>query len=214
MAVPSSAVYVEPFVGGANMMDGITAVDRRAYDLDEDLICLWQSVSSGWMPPPAFSEAEYRAIRSAPSCPLKGYAAFALSYGGKKFGGWRRDSAGQRDYVREAFDNAVKQFPKLRGVQFERRSYESLDIPDGAYVYCDPPYAETTGYKAGSFDSPSFWRWARQLSFRCKVFVSEYTAPLDFVPVWSKPVANSLTRDTGARQAVESLWVHNPIDWD
>lgn len=213
MAVQHDAVYIEPFVGGANMIAAVAATDRRASDIDEDLICLWQAVSDGWMPPERFTEDEYRAIRSAPTSPLKGYAAFALSYGGKKFGGWRRDGRGVRDYVAEARRNAIAQFPKLRGVKFRLSGYESLDIPDRAVVYCDPPYASTTGYAAGAFDSEKFWAWARDLSSRCRVFVSEYSAPADFVPVWQTTVASSLTRNRGARRATEVLWAPAP-EWD
>jgi len=213
MSVRPNEVYVEPFVGGANLIADIPATDRRAADVDEDLICLWQAVSAGWTPPEQFTEDEYRAIRAAPVSPLRGYAAFALSYGGKKFGGWRRDKQGVRNYVAEARRNALAQFPKLRGVRFDLGSYESLDIPDRAVVYCDPPYAATTGYASGGFDSGGFWDWARKLSARCRVFVSEYTAPADFMPVWQTTVANSLTQNTGASRAVEKLWVIAP-EWD
>lgn len=41
-----------------------------------------------------------------------------------------------------------------------------------------------------------------------KVFVSEYTAPDDFVCVWSKQVNNSLTKDTGSKKGVECLFIH------
>lgn len=207
MAVRPDEIYVEPFVGGANLIADVPAADRRAADIDEDLICLWQAVSAGWTPPEQFTEDEYRTIRVASVSPLRGYAAFALSYGGKKFGGWRRDGQGVRDYVAEARRNALVQFPKLRGVRFDLGDYESLDIPDKAVVYCDPPYA------AGAFDSDKFWNWTRKLSTRCRVFVSEYTAPVDFIPVWQTTVANSLTRNTGASRAVEKLWVLAP-EWD
>lgn len=198
-------LYVEPFVGGANIIDKLSG-SRLGNDLDLDLICLWQAVAEGWEPPEkGITEKEYQALKTAPASPLKGYAAFALSYAGKKWGGWRRDSLGTRDYVNEAWRNAKKQFPKLLGVQFVCSPYQELTVPSGSLVYCDPPYAGTTSYKS-NFDSLSFWRWVEELSRRCQVFVSEYNAPEGFSCVWEKEVTSSLTADTGSKIAVERLW--------
>ena len=197
--------FVEPFVGGANILDKISG-PRIGADVDEDLICLWAAVSQGWLPPETFSEEEYAAIKTAPTSPLKGYAAFALSYGGKKFGGWCRDGAGVRNYVQEAYRNAVKQFPRLFGVEFIQSSFTDLAIPGGAVVYCDPPYKNTTKYSS-KFDHAIFWDWVRDLSKTHKVYTSEYDAPDDFISVWAKPTTSSLTQDTGGKVAVEQLWV-------
>lgn len=196
--------HVEPFVGGANICDKITG-DRICSDIDEDLICMWEAVSEGWLPPSSFTEDEYHAIKTEPVSPLRGYAAFALSYGGKKFGGWCRDSNGKRDYVKEAYYNAIRQFPKLKGVSFKHCDYRSLDVPDRSLVYCDPPYAGTTGYSK-PFDHLDFWEWVRSLSSTCTVLVSEYTAPPDFTCIWSKRVTSSLTADTGSKTNVERLF--------
>ncbi len=197
-------LYIEPFVGGANMIDDMSGL-RVGCDIDEDLIELWSAVSQGWVPPSQFDEVQYRAIRSEHKSPLRGYAAFALSYGGKKFGGWCRDSKGVRDYVNEARRSALIQFPKLRDVLFIRSSYDQLHIPNGSLVYCDPPYQGSTEYSV-TFDHARFWEWVRQVSKYSMVFVSEYSAPADFSCVWSKTVTSSLTADTGGRSAVERLF--------
>lgn len=197
-------LYIEPFVGGANIIDSIPGM-RLGSDVDEDLIRMWSAVSQGWTPPVRFTEQQYREIKSSVSTPVRGYAAFALSYGGKKFGGWRRDTAGVRDYVEEAYRNALVQFPKLRGVLFIRSSYDDLHIPEGSLIYCDPPYEGTTGYSS-RFDSFKFWEWVRKTSIHSTVYVSEYAAPSDFTSVWSKNVNRSLTANTGALSATEHLF--------
>lgn len=200
-------LYIEPFVGGANLIDKVTG-PRLGADLDADLISLWQAVSKGkFTPPKSFTEEEYKAIRCADTSPLRGYCAFALSYGGKKFGGWCRDRAGKRDYVAEAYRNAQRQFPKLVGVKFRCCSYLDLNIPDGSLVYCDPPYANTTKY-SNDFDHNIFWDWAAHLSMRCTVYVSEYNAPHGWLPVWEKQVSSSLTQHTGSKKAAEKLFVY------
>ncbi len=204
-ALGNQSAYVEPFVGGANLIDKISG-HRIAGDIDKDLICMWQAVSGGWMPPAKFTEQEYKDIKDAPTSPLRGYAAFALSYGGKKFGGWRRDKDGQRDYVSEAYRNAAKQFPLLRGTKFFECSYRELRFPTGSVVYCDPPYAGTTSY-GGQFSHNDFWDWVRIISKVNWVFISEYSAPLDFKRIWTKTVPSSLTKNTGGKSAHEGLYV-------
>ena len=200
--------YVEPFVGGANTIDKVDG-NRIGADVNEYLIDMWKAVSIGWAPPKNFLEDDYKIIRDNKNefdKPLVGYVGFALSYGGKWFGGWRRDSVGKRNYVEEAYNNALKQFPNLRGVDFVCVSYESLVIPPKSIIYCDPPYKGTTKYK-DSFDHQPFYDWCRQkYKEGHQVFISEYHMPDDFVCVWEKCVNNSLTKDTGSKKGVEKLF--------
>lgn len=191
-------LWVEPFVGGCNMIDKIYG-PRLGSDIDADLICLWQAVSDGWNPPEKITEREYNDLKKSPSTPLKGYAAFALSFGGKKWGGWARgsNSAGlPRKYDEEAWRNSTIQFPKLRGVDFRHSSYQDLDIPEGSVIYCDPPYQSTTKY-AHKFDHLEFWEWCRKKSQYNELFVSEYAAPDDFVCIWEKGTTVSIHQKRG-----------------
>ena len=78
-------------------------------------------------------------------------------------------------------DALARATPKLVNV-----SYEHLDIPDGAVVYCDPPYAgRTKAHHFDSWDDDAFWQWVRDLSMRCTVFVSCFNCPPDFETVYS-----------------------------
>ena len=200
--------YVEPFVGGANMIDKVDG-NRIGADYNEYLSEMWKAVSKGWMPPSKFGESEYINVRTDKDSydkALVSYVGFALSYSGKWFGGWCRDGAGKRDYVTEAYKNACKQFPNLIGVDFRHSSYQDLDIPENSIIYCDPPYKDTTKYK-DTFDHEPFYDWCRQKRKEGhQVFVSEYWMPEDFVCVWSKEVNNSLTKDTGSKKGIEKLF--------
>lgn len=202
--------YVEPFVGGANVIDKVDG-KRIGADINEYLIGLWQAVSEGWNPPETFEETAYKDVRenkSDYSKALVGYVGFALSYSGKWFGGWRRDGAGKRDYVTESYKNACKQFPNLRGVQFEHKDYFNLVIPRESVVYCDPPYKGTTKYK-DDFDHDKFYTWCREMTAAGHtIFVSEYAMPDDFVCLWQKQVNSSLAKNTGSKRAVERLFMH------
>lgn len=203
------AFYVEPFVGGCNVIDSVYVANRIGCDINPYLIALWKAVASGWMPPASFSEGSYADVRdNKDKYPpeLVGYVGFALSYAGKWFGGWCRDSAGKRDYVNEAYKNAIKQFPKLLGARFECCSYSDIDLPENCTIYCDPPYKDTTKYK-DTFSHVVFYDWCRSVAKNGHtVFVSEYNMPDDFECVWEKSVKSSLTKDTGQKSATERLF--------
>lgn len=200
--------YVEPFVGGANMIDKVDG-DRLGADIHEYLIAMWQAVSDGWQPPAVVTEDDYNNIRKNKEdypAELVGYVGFSLSYGGKWFGGWRRDSVGKRDYVEESRKGALKQFPRVVGVKFVHSSYDKLVMPTGSLIYCDPPYKGTTKYK-DDFDHEKFYDWCRaKRQEGHTIFISEYEMPGDFLCVWSKEVTNSLTKNTGAKKGIEKLF--------
>lgn len=202
--------YVEPFVGGANMIDKVDG-KRIGSDIHDYLIFMWQAVSKGWMPPVNITEEMYNDIRlNKDRYPeeLVGYVGFACSYSGKWFGGWCRDGEGKRDYTLEAFKNAQKQFPLLKNVLFFNKSYDEYDFKEPVILYCDKPYEGTTKYR-DDFDHSKFWQWCRDMFKKGhQVFISEYNAPDDFKCVWSKEVNNSLTKNTGSKKGIEKLFIY------
>ena len=208
--------YVEPFVGGANMIDRVTG-PRIGSDVHPQLIAMWQAVASGWLPPRSVSEAEYKAAHTERKIDaLTGFIGFPCSYAAKWFGGYARGLAADgspRNYADEAHRAIAKQAPALYGVDFRHGSYADLDIPPASVIYCDPPYAGTTKYAAGAFDHAAFWKWcdARHDEGHT-VFVSEYTAPEHWRCVWAKSVNNTLAKDTGSKQGVERLFTRAVIE--
>lgn len=201
--------YVEPFVGGANVIDKVDG-NRIGSDQHFYLIKLLDAMSKFdyWVPPLDVSEEDYKNAKTLDDPVLKSYIGFCMSYGGKWFGGYRRDTSGKRNYSLEAYKNYMTQAPKLRGVVFKNCDYYDLELPDNSIIYCDPPYQGTTGYATGAFDHEKFWQWCRdRVNEGHKVFVSEYTAPDDWVAVWEKTVNNTLTKDTGSKKGVERLFV-------
>lgn len=203
--------YVEPFVGGGNMIDKVDG-NRIGADCNNYVVQALVSIRDNIDELPKhsleFTEQDYTKLRREDSYKHKGYAGFAFSYGGKWLGGWRRDGIGKRDYVREAYDNAVKQSERLTGALLINDGYNSLSIPNRSIIYCDPPYSGTTKY-SDNFDHEEFWQWCRdKVSEGHKVFISEYTSPDDFVCVFSKEQVSSLTRDTGSKVGIEKLFVH------
>jgi len=206
--------YVETMVGGGNLIDKVEGF-RIGADLNpfviEALIAIRDCVSDLPKNKKEFTEDEYLSLRKSDEFKYKGYAGFAFSYSGKWLGGWCRDGVDSRDYVREAYSNAVNQSPLLQGVKLIKAGYKSLQIPKNSIIYCDPPYEGTTKYKDG-FNHSEFWEWVRIKSLEGhSVFVSEYNAPDDFICVWQKDQVSSLTKNTGAKKATEKLFIFNDI---
>lgn len=209
--------FVEPFVGGANMTAKVTG-RRIGGDTHPHLIAYLQETAKGWNPPAAdvVTEELYNRCREAskneahPPSALIGYMGFAMSYGGKWFGGFRRGGkagAKNSNYVRESEGTHIKQAKHLAGVEFHCSSYDALEIPTNSMIYCDPPYRDTLGYSTGEFDHDKFWQWVRDMDAAGHtIFVSEYSAPEDFWCVWKKEVNNTLVSDSGAKQGTERLW--------
>jgi DNA adenine methylase len=203
--------YVEPFVGGANMIDKVDG-NRLAADNNIYLVFTLKALSEGWIPPKTLTESEYADIKLNPDkypYPLVGFVGFACSYGAKWFGGYCRGKTAKgvpRDYIREAYRNVMKQANLLKGIRFKHSSYSELEIPAESIIYCDPPYANTTRYKS-FFEHEPFWQWCREKSADGhSVFVSEYTAPDDFECVWQKEINSSLTKNTGSKKGIEKLF--------
>jgi DNA adenine methylase len=207
--------WVEPFVGGANMIDKVQGkrigADINPYLIDA-LIAIRDCVIDLPKNNKDFTEENYKELRKNDNYKYKGYAGFAFSYSGKWLGGWSRDGLNKRDYVNESYKNAINQSPLLQGVRLVNESYLDLQIPENSLIYCDPPYEGTTKYKDEfnhEFNHTEFWNWCRQKAKEGHViFVSEYNAPNDFKCVWEKKIVSSLTKDTGSKVATERLFLY------
>lgn len=212
--------YVEPFVGGANMIDKVTG-SRAGYDLNQWVVDALKFIRDCELPKNnlEFTEDDYRgcaeAVRSRVEPPkgrgLAGYALISFSFGAKWIGGWTRgknSKGGQRDYVAEQYRGNTKQKPLLQGVRLGCCSYDQIALPPKSIIYCDPPYEGTTKYK-DDFDHEMFWAWCREKAAEGhRVFISEYSAPADFVCVWSKELGVSVAKDGGHKKATEKLFIH------
>ncbi len=212
--------YVEPFVGGGNVIDKVFG-NRKAADSNQHVIDALCFIRDGKIPKNnnEFTENDYNlAAKMARGGDLAGYddglysyALIAFSFGAKWLGGWSRgkNSKGeQRDYVAEQYRANIKQKPLLQGVCFEHSSYEELEIPKNSIIYCDSPYKGATGYK-DKFDHDKYYEWCRlQVKNGHNVFISEYNAPADFVCVWQQELKVSVAKDGKQKTALEKLFVH------
>lgn len=208
--------YIEPFVGGANMIDKVTAdlaPKRFAADANEYLIAMWQDAQKGILDYSYVTPEIYKNVRENKEKYPKGYVgwvAHGCSYNGKWFGGFAGEITTKegktRNYQIEAASAIQKQLLSLDGVIFKHKSVFDLSIPSKSTIYCDPPYRDTTKYR-DSFDHEKFYKWCREKRNEGhSVFISEYWMPEDFKCVWEKEVNSSLTQETGSKKAVEKLF--------
>lgn len=201
--------WVEPFVGGGNIIDKVSG-KRIGSDSNFYIISAIISIRDyiDYLPKnnKEFTEDDYKRLKYE-NYKYKGYAGFAFSYGGKWLGGWCRDSKNKRDYVEEAYKNAIQQNKKIQGVIFKNNNYLELEIPQNSIIYCDPPYKGTTKYK-DEFNHDIFWQWCKNKTKEGhRVFISEYNAPDDFECIWEKEIVSSLTKNTGSKKGIEKLFI-------
>lgn len=211
-------VYIEPFVGGANIIDKIKCEVRYGYDRSDTLIALltqarddfskvlaegsrelWDKgkgyVKDGIMPED-MTLADIGAMEFFASFSSRGYP-----------GGYANNTAGH-DYFKERRANLEKQSPNLKGILFYPANYYELAHVSGAVIYCDPPYANTKQYGYASqekMDHQRFWNWVREMSKDNYVFVSEQTAPDDFEAIWEIETKRTVGSDNNFK-ATEKLF--------
>lgn len=205
-------VCVEPFMGGCNITIQLAQIFEKvyAYDLRLDLVLLRKALADGWNPPSFINEIDYKALRHAESSPLRGFAGTTCSFGGTWFGGYARDVK-NTNYAEIGCRVAKKETALMSNVVFTQGNFlENIPIISESVLYCDPPYASTSGYKQGKFDHDLFWNQVRKwVAAGAVAFISEQVAPDDFVSVWSKDKTKGLRNKGGIHEALkEQLFMH------
>lgn len=198
--------YAEPFCGGLSVLQRIVAPMRHASDACEALVCLYQALQAGWVPPVELSREKWQQLRDAndPTNPLTAFAGFGCSNRGAWFSAYQPKSKRTGDnYVDAALaasESLANKMQRSANVRFACHLF--ADAPLGDVVYCDPPYADTMGYPAvpGEWDSIPFWAWVRHVSDARLVCVSEQKAPEDFTPLLTFSIQSRIAVMTGARR--------------
>ena len=205
------SVYLEPFMGSCWVTAKVNIKNRLAGDLHDEVVELYHTVQNGWLPPDKLSKVEYddiRANRTAGIYPknLMAFAAFGCAFAGSC---WRK-YAGE-DMAAKAKKSILKKAEFLEDVKYFSCDYRDLD-PKGCVIYCDPPYANSYGYRItgtignGKFDSEEFWSIMEKWSEKNSVFVSEYKAPNQFKCILEKPTRSRVFTKNGQEIRIERLF--------
>lgn len=211
-------LYIEPFVGGANIITNIKHPKRWGFDNSRPLIQLLNHVTLQGELPHSISREQYNDVRAHPENYddwYVGAVGYLASYNGKYFGGYAgtvHTKAGTvRDYYDEAKRNLEAQAKKLQTAPPYWGIADYADISnffplDDSVIYADPPYEGTTGY-GNSFNSSEFWETCRKWAAAGNtVIVSEAKAPADFACIWEKPVIRTLNHN-GRNTTTEKLFI-------
>lgn len=207
-AVNKDTPFVSLFCGSCAIESKVQADVKILNDKHPYLIAMWQALQNGWMPPDVVTKEEYYRVKANmdENPALTGFVGFGCSFGGKWWGGYAKDKRGD-DYCGQAKRSLLKDLVGIQSATFTCLDYRDVEIPDGAVVYCDPPYVNTTGYTVGQFNTNEFWDYMRQLSKRYNVYISEESAPDDFECIWSKEKIRTIEKsDNVGRVKVEKLF--------
>lgn len=215
--------YIEPFVGGANVIDKVNCTHKIGSDKNKYLIALLKRVRDKLPLLDEVSRELYSECRSNWQEQgnkfgdwQTGNIGFLASYNGRWFdGGYAKSGyeiakSGQRfrDYYNEAKSNILKQVNGLQGIEFYFGDYWrfNMDSMQRCVIYCDPPYQNTKQYdNAKTFDYDLFWKTMKDWSVNNIVLISEQDAPDDFKCIWEQEVSRSIKANDKSK-ATEKLF--------
>lgn len=215
--------YLEPFVGGANVIDKIKCDKKIGSDKHKYLIALLKQASKDvTVFPLHISEEEYKNVRDNKDCYSDWYiglVGFCATFSGKWFNGYARgfkeDKVTPRDIPNESIRSILKQAPNLKGVNFSCCDFRTIKNINDFVIYCDPPYKNTTKYAVDDFPYEDFYDWCREMSKHNVVLVSEYDMPDDFKCIWQKQIKTSVDCNRGSNnnktKRVEKLFIHKSL---
>ena len=148
--------YLEPFVGGANMIDKIKHENKSGSDIHKQLIALLnyaKDLSNEF--PVTITEEQYNNVRDNKDefdDWYVGLIGFCGTFGAKYFGGYARgfkaDKVTPRDIPSEGIRNLEKQRKNLQEIKFIHKSWLELpkDKINNYVIYWDIPYRGTLTY--------------------------------------------------------------------
>lgn len=186
--------YIEPFVGGGNIIDKIKCQNKYGSDIHKQLIALHKHIQQTIDDIPLhISEEEYNKVKNNKELYedwYVGLVGFCATFGARYFGGYARsfksDKVTPRDMSNEAIRNLLKQAPNLKDIHFECKDFREIKDIQDYVIYCDIPYKNTTKYSTNEFPYEEFYNRCRNMSKNNIVLVSEYEMPSDFKCIWQK----------------------------
>lgn len=210
--IQSGKVFVSLFCGTCSVESKVAPFFEKVICSDNHkyLIAMLNAVKHGYNLPDDISEQEYKYIRehkdNDPA--LSGFVGFGCSFGGRWFEGYARNKTGT-NYCLQSKKSLLKDMQNLSKAEFICDDYRNIEIPTGSIVYADPPYQGTKKYSSEKFDTTTFWDYMSNISKTNKVFISEQTAPEEFVCIWQKSVTRTLDKNKSNQfKVVEKLFIH------
>lgn len=175
--------YVEPFCGMCGVLVHVRKNTKlkiyRAYDKNESVIMMWNSLKDGWKPRiHDFNLDRFNYLKgNGQSSAEKGFFGHALTFGALYFQCYRPELLGLLEY---SSNDVIERSSVLHDVYFETLDFKELQKQNlnNCLIYCDPPYERANRYYDEhntqiSFDSNEFWEACKILAKRNVIVISE-----------------------------------------
>ena len=210
--------YIEPFVGMAHILRRVeNKRSYKAYDANALVVSLLKGVQNTNLKYPSISRSEWKNLKYKRNDTSfkRAIAAYTYSFNGVPFSGYtvRSKCERQEHYPaeRKRYYNRLRKNVAFMKTKIRSKDYKKLKPGKGKLIYCDPPYAGTTGYSP-DFNTEDFWNTVRKWSRHNCVFVSEYAAPPDFKLIAKKEKRQSLAGKGAGKRVWEKLfqWKGSP----
>lgn len=144
--------YIEPFIGGANMIDKVRCNNKKGSDINKYLIALFNHVKNGGELPTEVSYELYQDVKYSQDTGkyedwFTGAVCFLAGFNGRGFDGgygkatYETKADGTkilRDYFQEARRNLIEQTPLLKDIEITQGSYEQYSGVKDTLIYCLP----------------------------------------------------------------------------
>lgn len=213
--------YVEPFVGGANMIDKIEWDKKYGYDNNEFLISLHQEAQQKQLPLLNNGRAEYNMYRymynyneyNGTDRWLIGYYGFLCSFNGRFFSdGYGGVDKYNRNLLQQRLNNLNKQSlnPQYKNIVFSWKDFKELKIKNSV-IYLDPPYQ---GYE-GSFNHQELWDKCKEwVECGNVILLSELQAPNEYWEcIWQQEHQYSLRdKNNKNKKVIERLFIWKKVN--
>lgn len=210
--------YLEPFVGGGNVIDKINCTNKYGCDLNEYLIELLKHIQNNISDIPDFiTKDEYKEVKdNKEKYPIwyQGLIGFC-SFGCKFWGGFMASEKGETkgERTKSYFKSIKKQSSNLKNITFKHCSFQDVNDIKGYVIYCDPPYKGTTKYKTDPFPYDDYYDWVRKMSKNNIVLCSEYEMPSDFKCIWEKETNvnfdSNRSKNDNKNKRTEKLFIYD-----
>lgn len=187
--------YVEPFVGGANLIDKIVWDKKYGFDINANLIELLNHFKNNeqeyiYIDRDEWKKTKERFLNGEINWYI-GYVGFIASFCGKFWDGYgNREIAPDRDLNNERYRNLLAQSKneQFKNITFATSDFKNLNIHN-CVIYLDPPYKGTRQYnQIGKFNHNDLWEKCKEWYQNGNIILlSENDAPSEnWECIWEK----------------------------
>lgn len=202
--------YIEPFVGGANIIDKVICQNKIGYDNDKYLIALYKHIQFSYCSdiPLEIGAEQYIDCKEHFKNKDNKYKdwytgiVYYLASSNLSVEMFNKNSTCDSMAYVKYREELLEQFKYLQSIEFRFADYREIESAD-SLLYLDPPLFKGVNYDSITkrFNYIEFWNKAREWSQNNIVLISSKQAPDDFIEVWRDDI------DCNSKN-LEKLYIH------